>query len=84
MATFFQVFIASSRAANIVGYLISIWTNLIGATISIALYNYPRTLPDYFLFYPTFAFNRIFYLLFTECSADRCVSSLSHLSDEAK
>jgi hypothetical protein len=65
MATFFQVFIASSRAANIVGYLISIWTNLIGATISIALYQYPRTLPDYFLFYPTFAFNRIFYLLFT-------------------
>jgi hypothetical protein len=42
MSTFFQVFLASSRAANIIGYLISIWTNLIGATLSIALYQYPR------------------------------------------
>lgn len=42
MATFFQVFLASSRAANIIGYLISIWTNLIGATLSIALYQFPR------------------------------------------
>lgn len=42
MSTFFQVFLASSRAANIIGYLISIWTNLIGATLSIALFQYPR------------------------------------------
>ncbi len=65
MATFFQVFLASSRAANIIGYLISIWTNLIGATISLAIYQYPRPLPIYFLIYPTFAFNRMFYLMFT-------------------
>lgn len=41
MAIFFQVFITSSRAANIIGYLTAIWTNLIGATLSIALYQYP-------------------------------------------
>ncbi len=80
MSTFFQVFLTSSRAANIIGYLISIWTNLIGATLSIALYQYPNTLPKAFLLYPTFAFNRIFYLLFTECSADRCYSSFAHVS----
>lgn len=42
MATFFQVFLSSSRAANIIGYLISIWTNLIGASLNIALYQVPR------------------------------------------
>lgn len=65
MSTFFQVFLASSRAANIIGYLISIWTNLIGATLSIAIYQYPRPMPMYFKWYPTFAFNRMFYLMFT-------------------
>lgn len=65
MSTFFQVFLASSRAANIIGYLLSIWTNLIAATLSIAIYQYPRALPIYFLWYPTFAFNRMFYLMFT-------------------
>ncbi len=41
MAIFLQVFITSSRAANIIGYLTAIWTNLIGATLSIALYQFP-------------------------------------------
>jgi hypothetical protein len=41
MSMFFQVFLMNSRAANIIGYLISIWTNLIGATLSVALYQYP-------------------------------------------
>jgi hypothetical protein len=84
MSTFFQVFLASSRAANIIGYLLSIWTNLIGATLSIAIYQFPRPLPLSLLWYPTFAFNRIFYLMFTECSADRCFTSLSNMSTEAK
>ena len=38
---FFQVFISNSRAANIIGYLMTIWTNLVGATLSVALYQYP-------------------------------------------
>ena len=42
MANFFQVFLHSSRAANIIGYLIAIWTNLIGATLNIAIFQYPR------------------------------------------
>lgn len=81
MAVFFQVFLASSMAANIVGYMISIWTNLIGATLSLALYQYPQKFADFFYFYPTFSFNRIFYLLFTECSSDHCVKTLADMSD---
>lgn len=81
MATFFQVFIGSSQAANIIGYLISIWTNLIGATLSIAIYQYPRNIPFGVTLYPTFAFNRIFYLMFTMCTEDRCYSSLGSIND---
>lgn len=42
LAMLLQVFLSSSRAANIIGYLMAIWTNLIGATLSIALFQYPR------------------------------------------
>jgi hypothetical protein len=41
MSMLFQVFISNSRAANIIGYLLTIWTNLIGATLSVAMYQYP-------------------------------------------
>ena len=64
MSVFFQVFLTSSMAANIVGYMISIWTNLVGATLSIAMYQYPVEMARWFYYYPTFSFNRIFYLLF--------------------
>lgn len=84
LATFFQTFLASSRAANIIGYLLSIWTNLIGATLSLALYQYPRPQPTYFSIYPTFALDRLFYLMLTKCTDDRCYRSLSGLDEEAK
>lgn len=79
LSVFFQVFLASSMAANIIGYLISIWTNLVGATLSLAIYQFPTPLPYLITLYPTFAFNRIFYLLFAECSADHCVKSFSNM-----
>lgn len=84
MATFLQVFISSSRSANIIGYLFSIWTNLIGATLSVALYQYPHPLPTLPSLVPTFAFNRIFYLMFTNCSADHCYPNLQQIDDEVK
>ena len=42
MAVFFQTFLSKSRSANIIGYLISIWTSMIGSTISIGVYQYPN------------------------------------------
>lgn len=82
LAMFLQVFLSASRAANIIGYLVAIWTNLIGATLSIALFQYPRELPLSFAIWPTFSFNRLFYLLFTNCSMDQCPKTLSNLSPE--
>lgn len=82
LAMFLQVFLSASRAANIIGYLVAIWTNLIGATLSIALFQYPRELPLSFAIWPTFSFNRLFYLLFTNCSMDQCPKTLANLSPE--
>ena len=80
MAMFFQVFLSGSAAANIIGYLVAIWTNLIGATLNIALFQYPRELPMGFAIWPTFSFNRLFYLIFSECSIDQCPKSLDSLT----
>jgi len=80
LAMLLQVFLNGSRAANIIGYLVAIWTNLIGATLSIALFQYPRELPMGFAVWPTFSFDRLFYLLFTYCSMDRCPNSLDSLT----
>jgi hypothetical protein len=80
MAMFFQVFLSGSSAANIIGYLVAIWTNLIGATLNIALFQYPRELPLGFALWPTFSFNRLFYLIFSECSMDQCPKSLDSLT----
>lgn len=42
MAVFFQTFLSKSAAANIIGYLLSIWTSMIASTLSIGVYQYPR------------------------------------------
>lgn len=81
LSIFLQVFVSSSRAANIIGYLVAIWTNLVGATLSIAMFQYPVQQPTGFSLWPTFSFTRVFYLLFNACSMDKCVNSLSALSE---
>ena len=81
LSMFFQVFLSSSRAANIIGYLVAIWTNLIGATISVAMFQYPVQQPIGFSLWPTFSFTRIFYLLFTYCSMDKCISGFDSLDN---
>lgn len=82
LSVFLQVFLSSSRAANIIGYLVAIWTNLIGATLSVAMFQYPIVQPIGFTLWPTFAFTRVFYLLFTYCSMDQCMTSVGSLTDE--
>jgi uncharacterized membrane-anchored protein YitT (DUF2179 family) len=81
LAMLLQVFLSASRAANIIGYLVSIWTNLVGATLSIALFQFPNALPLGFRLWPTFAFDRIFYLMFNYCSMDQCINTLDSVTD---
>ena len=41
MAAFFQTFLSKSRSANIIGYIVAIWTMMIGSTLSVGVYQVP-------------------------------------------
>lgn len=81
MACFFQTFLNKARSANIIGYLIAIWTMMIGSTFSIGVYQVPARFPTGLMLVPPFAFNRLFYLMLNECSDNYCYESLSSITD---
>lgn len=82
MATLFQTFISHSNSANIIGYLLSIWTAMIAATLNVGLYQYPLQYPYILKMYAPFAFNRIMYIILSKCSIESCPKSLSGLDTE--
>lgn len=75
----FQTFLNKSRSANIIGYLISIWTSMIGSTLCIGVYQYPNELPMGARFFAPFAFTRIIYLMLSGCSDGHCYGSISNI-----
>lgn len=79
MATLFQTFISHSNSANIIGYLLSIWTSMIAASLNLGLYQYPQKFPYALKMYAPFAFNRILYVILSKCSMDSCPTSMSGL-----
>ena len=68
MAAFFQTFLSQSRSANIIGYIISIWSMMISSTLSVGVYQTPSQMPGWLQAVPPVAFNRLFYLMLTRCS----------------
>ena len=72
MAAFFQTFLSKSRSANIIGYVIAIWTMMIGSTLSVGVYQVPSQFPIGLQVVPPLAFNRLFYLMLNECSDANC------------
>ena len=68
LAVFFQTFLSSAKSANIIGYLISIWTCIIGSTLNIGVYQYPSPYPTGLKLFSPFGFNRLIYLMLTVCS----------------
>lgn len=70
MATLFQTVLSNSRSANIIGYLLSIWTSLIAASLNVGVYQYPTEIPYGLRMYAPFGFTRIFYLMLTKCSGN--------------
>lgn len=79
MATLFQTFISHSNSANIIGYLLSIWTAMIAASLNVGLYQYPQEYPYVLKMYAPFSFNRIMYIILSKCSMDSCPKSMSGL-----
>jgi hypothetical protein len=84
MAAFFQTFLNKSRSANIIGYLISIWTSMIGSTLNLGVYQYPSEFPIVLQMFPPFAFGRLFYLMMMECSNGDCFFDITYISSEMK
>lgn len=68
LAVFFQTFLSTARSANIIGYLISIWTCMIGSTLNIGVYQFPSPYPIGLRIFSPFGFVRILYLMLTTCS----------------
>jgi hypothetical protein len=72
-----QIFINNSRTATIVGYLLSIFSTIIGEVLSTLIFPIPMTLPLPMLLYPPFALCRIVYYMGWNCSDTRgCYQSL--------
>lgn len=82
LAVFFQTFLSSARSANIIGYLISIWTCMIASTLSIGVYQYPAPYPYGLRMFSPFGFVRILYMLLTACSSGECYGNMSHIPEE--
>lgn len=84
MATLFQTILSNSRSANIIGYLLSIWTSLMGASLNVGVYQYPNALPYGLRMYAPLGFTRIFYIMLTKCSNNVCIRSWDSVPSEMK
>ena len=76
IAAFCQTFLSKARSANIIGYIVAIWTMMISSTLNIGVYQFPEVFPGWLQALPPFAFNRVFYLMLTECSDAKCYQSI--------
>ena len=77
MTSLFQIFINNSKSATIVGYILYVFSTLVGLTITTVIYPYPMKVPTYLLMYPPFALSRIVFLIGLACSDERlCYNSI--------
>lgn len=83
MTNLVQIFIRSGKSATIIGYILSIFSTLLGETIAVAVYADPLTMPFWLLVYPPFALCRIIYIMGIACSSLGCYRSIFHISSEA-
>lgn len=76
LAAFFQTFLSKARSANIIGYVIAIWTMMISSTLSVGVYQTPSQFPGWLQALPPCAFNRLFYLMLSNCSDADCYNTI--------
>lgn len=79
LAAFFQTFLSQSRSANIIGYVIAIWTMMISSTLSVGVYQTPSHFPGWLQALPPCAFNRLFYLMLSNCSDADCYNTIGEI-----
>lgn len=83
MTNLVQIFIGSGKSATIVGYILSVFSSLLGETIAVAVYADPLKMPFWLLLYPPFSLCRIIYLMGIACSSSGCYRSIFHINGEA-
>jgi len=76
LAAFCQTFLSKARSANIIGYIVAIWTMMIASTLNIGAYQVPTQFPGWLQALAPFAFNRLFYLMLINCSDADCYNTL--------
>ncbi len=64
MAFFFQAFLTNPRTSTsiinlinlllVVGYILSLWTTILAVSFNNTIFNSPKVVPTWLLFYPTF------------------------------
>ena len=79
LASFLQTLLSKARSANIIGYIIAIWTMMIGSTFNIGVYQVPNEYPLWLQLIPPFSFNRLFYLMLMNCSDADCYNSMDEI-----
>ena len=83
MTNLVQIFIRNAKSATIIGYILSIFSTLLGETISVAVYADPLTMPTSLLLYPPFALCRIIYHIGIACSSTGCYQSIFDINEES-
>ena len=79
MTSLVQIFISNAKSATIVGYLLSIFSSLVGETIVVFVYSSPLLVPNWLFLYPPIALCRSFYLMGMACSTSGCIKNLENM-----
>lgn len=83
LTAFIQIFINSSKAATIIGYLLSIFSTIVGQAICTVIYPYPSQLPLLLKLYPPLALSRGVYLIGNSCANNSsCYNSIFRMDEE--
>jgi hypothetical protein len=77
LTNFVQIFVNNAKSATILGYLLSIFSTLIGEALSTTIHPFPMEMPIWLLMFPPFALCRINNLLGLACASGGCYRSWS-------
>ena len=67
MSFFFQSFLNNARSATsihlcliilVIGYILSLWTTIVAISLNNTMFNSPKVVPNWLLFYPTVNISR--------------------------
>lgn len=84
LTTFVQIFVNNAKSATIIGYLLSIFSTLVGEALSITIHPFPMEMPLPILLFPPFCLCRIITMIGLACSTGGCYQSISSTEYEMK